>query len=494
MKALKKVLALCLAAILLLALSPAAFADTPSGTNATITIADAKEGETYKIYRMFDVLSVDTSVDPVQISYKVTNEWKSFFTNNGAGAEYITLSEDGYPTWKAGKTAADFAKAAKTYVASDTITATRTATATTAGVTFTLPLGYYFVDSSLGAVCNLTSAHETVTIHEKNGVPTVDKKILEGREEKTENIAAIGDTITYRSEVKLTQGTKNIVYHDVMTEGLTFNLGSVKLDGAVLPNGVTVKTGNEVTDGCTFEVVFSQAYLDTLDINTAPNTTGIGDLKEKNVILTYTATVNDKASVDDKDTNTAHLTFGEKGESTHSTVKTSYRAFDLIKFTTKNGDKVLLEGAEFSLYKDQACTTENVIKLVQVPDADAGTVYRVAVGNEQGAVTKITTGTKLITIKGLDDAIYYLKEIAAPRGYNPLTAPVAVNLTNSNLKATVQDNFYQDRTGVQVENQAGTTLPSTGGMGTTLFYVVGGLLMAAAAVLLIAKKRMGKNA
>lgn len=492
MKALKKVLALCLAAILLLALSPAAFADTPSGTNATITIADAKEGETYKIYRMFDVLSVDTSVDPVQISYKVTNEWKSFFTDNRAGAEYITLSKDGYPTWKAGKTAADFAKAAKTYAASVTATDTKTATAT--GVTFTLPLGYYFVNSSLGAVCNLTSAHETVTIHEKNGVPTVDKKILEGREEKTENIAAIGDTITYRSEVKLTQGTKNIVYHDVMTEGLTFNLGSVKLDGAVLPNGVTVKTGNDVTDRCTFEVVFSQAYLDTLDINTAPNTTGIGDLKEKNVILTYTATVNDKASVDDKDTNTAHLTFGEKGESTHSTVKTSYRAFDLIKFTTKNGNKTLLEGAEFSLYKDQACTTENVIKLVQVPDADAGTVYRVAVGNESGAIGKITTEEKLITIKGLDDATYYLKEIAAPRGYNPLTAPVAVNLTNSNLKATVQENFYLDNTGVQVENQSGTTLPSTGGMGTTLFYVVGGLLMAAAAVLLIAKKRMGKNA
>lgn len=94
----------------------------------------------------------------------------------------------------------------------------------------------------------------------------------------------------------------------------------------------------------------------------------------------------------------------------------------------------------------------------------------------------------------MDDATYYLKEIAAPRGYNPLTAPVAVNLTNSNLKATVQDNFYLDNTGVQVENQSGTVLPSTGGMGTTLFYVVGGLLMAAAAVLLIAKKRMGKNA
>lgn len=491
MKALKKVLALCLAAILLLALSPAAFADTTSATNATITIADAKNGESYKIYRMFDVLSVDTSVDPAQISYKVTDAWASFFTEGAAGAEYITLT-DGYPTWNADKTAADFAKAAKTYA--ETVTATDTERATATGVTFTLPLGYYFVNSSLGAVCNLTSAYQNVTIHEKNGIPTVVKKILEGNQEKDSNVAAIGDIVTYRSKVKLTQGTKNIVYHDAMTEGLTFNSGSVQLDSAALPNGVTVKTGNDVTDGCTFEVVFSQAYLDTLTINTAPNTTGTGALTEKTVILTYTATINEKAKVDDKDTNTAHLTFGENGRSTPSTVETSYRSFDLIKFTTKNGNKVLLEGAEFSLYKTEACTAGEEIKLVQVSNTADGTVYRVAVGNEQGAVTKITTGTKLITIKGLDDATYYLKEIAAPRGYNPLTAPVAVNLTNGNLKATVQGNFYQDRTGVQVENQAGTTLPSTGGMGTTLFYVVGGLLMAAAAVLLIAKKRMGKNA
>lgn len=491
MKTIKKALALCLAAILLLALCPAAFADTTSATNATITIADAKNGESYKIYRMFDVLSVDTSVDPAQISYKVTEAWANFFTEDAAGAEYITLT-DGYPTWKEGKSAADFAKAAKEYAARATVTATETAT--TDRVTFTLPLGYYFVNSSLGAVCNLTSAYQNVTIHEKNGIPTVVKKILEGNQEKDSNVAAIGDIVTYRSKVKLTQGTKNIVYHDVMTEGLTFNPGSVKLDGADLPNGVTVKTGNEITDSCTFEVVFSQAYLDRLDINTAPNTTGTGALTEKTVILTYTATINEKASVDDKDTNTAHLTFGENGSSTPSTVETSYRSFDLIKFTTKNGNKALLENAEFSLYKTEACTAGEEIKLVQVSDTADGTVYRVAVENEQGADTKITTGTKLITIKGLDDAIYYLKEIAAPRGYNPLTAPVAVNLTNGNLKATVQENFYQDNTGVQVENQSGTTLPSTGGMGTTLFYVVGGLLMAAAAVLLIAKKRMGKNA
>lgn len=492
MKAIKKVLTLCLAAVLLLALCPAAFADTTSTTNATVTIADAKKGESYKIYRMFDVLSVDTNVDPAQISYKVTDAWANFFTEGAAGAGYITLT-DGYPTWNEGKSVADFAKAAKTYAASTTATDTQTATA--AGVTFTLPLGYYFVDSSLGAVCNLTSAHQDVTIHEKNGVPTVDKKILEGDVEKESNTAAIGDTVTYQSKVTLTQGTENVVYHDVMTEGLTFDSNSVKLDGAILPSSVTVKTGNGLThSSCTFEVVFSQEYLNTLDINTTPNTSGSGELKQKTVTLTYNAIVNEKANVDDKDTNTAHLTYGNQGRSTEISTNTTYRSFDLIKYTTKNDQKGFLSGAKFSLYKTNACTVGEEIALIQVSDDSNGTVYRVATTNETGSVKEITTGEKLITIKGLDDITYYLKEIEAPKGYNPLTEPVDVDLTSGNLKATADGNFYQDKTGVQVENQAGTTLPSTGGMGTTVFYVVGGLLMAAAAVLLIAKKRMGKNA
>ena len=308
MKTIKKALALCLAAILLLALSPAAFADTPSGTNATITIADTKEGETYKIYRMFDVLSVGEADGSAQISYKVTDAWANFFKQGAEGAKFITLSENGYPTWKAGKTAADFAKAAKTHA--ETVTATDTKTATATGVTFTLPLGYYFVNSSLGAVCNLTSAYQNVTIHEKNGIPTVVKKILEGNQEKDSNVAAIGDIVTYRSKVKLTQGTKNIVYHDVMTAGLTFNESSVQLNGAALPTGVTVKTTG-MSDTCTFEVEFTQEYLNTLDINKTAETTDGGTLKEIEVTLTYTATINEKARVDDKDNNTAHLTLAK---------------------------------------------------------------------------------------------------------------------------------------------------------------------------------------
>ena len=109
----------------------------------------------------------------------------------------------------------------------------------------------------------------------------------------------------------------------------------------------------------------------------------------------------------------------------------------------------------------------------------------------------VTVASGVITIYGLDNKKYYLEETEAPAGFNKLTNLVEVNLTDGNNLTATQVGEKMDGNAegaVKVENKAGTTLPSTGGMGTTLFYVVGGLLMAAAAVLLIAKKRMGKNA
>lgn len=106
-----------------------------------------------------------------------------------------------------------------------------------------------------------------------------------------------------------------------------------------------------------------------------------------------------------------------------------------------------------------------------------------------------------ITIKGLDDATeYYLYETKAPAGYNRLTDAVKFKITatyndtgdNSNVTAAVND-VEQSSVSVQVANNKGSTLPSTGGIGTTLFYVIGGVLMAVAAVLLVTKKRMNNK-
>ena len=141
----------------------------------------------------------------------------------------------------------------------------------------------------------------------------------------------------------------------------------------------------------------------------------------------------------------------------------------------------LLDGAEFEL-------ADGETKLSFVKDT-AGN-YRVATTGDEGATTTITVKNGKVNIYGLAGKTYTLTETKAPDGYNKLVTSETVNLADgSKTHATIVDSVYKDG-GVVVENHAGTVLPSTGGMGTTLFYVIGGGLMVAAVVLLVTKKRM----
>lgn len=141
----------------------------------------------------------------------------------------------------------------------------------------------------------------------------------------------------------------------------------------------------------------------------------------------------------------------------------------------------LLDGAEFEL-------ADGNTKLSFVKDT-AGN-YRVAAAGEDGATTTITVKNGKVNIYGLAGKTYTLTETKAPDGYNKLVTSETVNLADgSKTHATIVGSVYKDG-GVVVENHAGTVLPSTGGMGTTLFYVIGGGLMVAAVVLLVTKKRM----
>lgn len=113
------------------------------------------------------------------------------------------------------------------------------------------------------------------------------------------------------------------------------------------------------------------------------------------------------------------------------------------------------------------------------------------------ATVLVTDGTNDLIYEGLDAGNYQLIETEAPTGYNKLKNPIDVVITASNGSATITykdagESGYETATGatVKVLNNAGTTLPGTGGIGTTIFYLIGGGLMVAAAVLLIAKKRM----
>ena len=484
-KAMKKLMAALLAVAMVCAMAIPAFAaegGTTAGTGS-ITIEKAAVGETYTIYKMFDLNSYDVGAGTY--SYTVDSNWAAFFATGAEGARYITL-KNGHPTWVEGAEPADFAKAALAYATEKPITATKTATADSDTVSFTgLDLGYYLVDTSLGALCGLDTTKPNVTINEKNQVPGIDKEV-KGSDGSwvTENTAKIGDTVNYKVTITVQTANNRYVLHDTMSDGLTFNKDSVK----VTVNNTVVDATNHyrlVTEnigGETFNINFEDSYIATLAAGTK-------------IEVTYSAVVNANAKVDSKEnTNEAYLVYGSNHETTHGKTNTNLYQFDLIKYCGTSGK--LLGGAQFKLY--DAMTGGNKINLVKNEDG----TYRVATAAEINGNKTVdyieTVAGKTVKISGLDKKVYYLEETVPPVGYNGLTERVTVDLSTGSKKVTngyFTDGTYDEASadsigGVAVVNNAGTILPGTGGIGTTIFYVIGGGLMAAAAILLITKKRM----
>lgn len=462
-KTFKKLFAALLAAALVLAMAVPAFAET-NATKGSIKIDHTVSGETYTIYRMFKLDSYNAESNTY--SYTVEPAWETFFSTS-AGSSYIDLDSNGHPTWKTGADAAAFAKAALTWAADKKISGTKE-TATGDTVTFSdLGLGYYLVDSSLGALCGLNTTTPNVTIEEKNGQPTIEKKVkshYDGWAEK--NTAKIGDTVEFKIVVHVEAGAQSYKVADTMSDGLTFNSSSLKVtykDAPATANSdYTLEPGK---NGTTFTLTFKDSY--------------VADKVGEAIVVTYNATLNDKAVVTGNK-NKATLGYGTNKTVESETTTYTYE-FDLVK--VDGATKKLLNGAEFKLY--DAENGGSVIKVVPVAGG-----YRVANGDETGAVDTIKVNGK-VHISGLDKTTYWLEETKAPDGYNMLTERKPVSLTNGSNNTTLTSSTWSEADhGVAVENNAGTVLPSTGGMGTTLFYVIGGGLMVAAVVLLVTKKRM----
>ena len=334
------------------------------------------------------------------------------------------------------------------------------------------------VSTTAGSLCILNTNGDDLTIDEKNVAPTIDKKI-DG--DKIKNDAAINDIVNYTVTINAKKGATGYVLTDTMTKGLTFNRDSltVKVGATTLAENThyTVAVDAAATDGSTkFTVTFKDTYLNTID----------GDTE---IVVSYTATVNKDAEIGTTgNTNTAQLKYGNKSTVDSKTTTYSYK-FDLVK--TDNSKK-LLTGAKFKLYDSQTGTTP--VKLIK--DAATGN-YRVAETSETGFIEEIEINSyNAVTISGLNKKTYYLEETQAPEGYNKLTErqPVELGKEGFVVDATITGSGSKGAEwssgGVQVINNTGATLPSTGGMGTTLFYVIGGGLMVAAVVLLVTKKRM----
>ena len=376
------------------------------------------------------------------------------------------------------------------------------------GAVYNAVAGYYLIKDKDGSVTGadtyttyIVKVVGNVTISSKSDVPSFEKKVKDTND--TEGVTSgwqdsadydIGDVVPFKLEGTVASNyadykTYYFAFHDQAEAGLTFDKDSVKVyvDGTEITTGYNVVTST--TDGDTFEVVF-----DNLKDITAVKA-------NSKITVEYTATLNDKAVLGNQgNVNKAKLEFSnnpneeQNGSKKPGTGETPWD--NVIVFTYQvvvnkvKTDNTPLPGAEFTL--------EKALK---------------GGGKKLVAVVKNTEGTTF-TFKGLDDGDYILTETVTPATYNtiePITFTVTAEhtviwsteartdiltgLTGSTAdgKVTFTANANKSELTTNVVNQSGATLPGTGGIGTTIFYVIGGLLMAAAAVLLITKKRMNSD-
>ena len=481
MKLTNKLAGILLALAMVLGIAATAFAE---GETGSITIYDAAVGQTYTIYQILDLESYNNKAGAY--AYKATTAWNTFINSVAIKGIYVEVDAQGYVTWKGDADAAAFAKLAQKYAKDNSIANQGSVTATTTTVSFNgLDLGYYLVDTTLGTLCSLDTTNPDVVMEEKNEAPTNVKTVQEDSTGAwgATNDADIGQVVNFKSTITAQPGAENYVFHDKMSEGLTYK-GDAKVytNEAMMQELATAYyTVNDTPDDSdTFDITFEQDYLNTITAATK-------------LYVKYSATLNENAKVGlEGNLNASKLSYGEINKETGkpgsttppSETKTYTWDVDVFKYTMNGETEKALAGATFTLRKN--ADGSNPIALV----SEGNNVYRVAKTNETVTVTEITTdATGKFTIKGLDADTYYLTETAAPAGYNKLAAPVTIVIgENGVVNGTTEAPRGVDE--VKVLNQSGTELPSTGGIGTTIFYIVGGVLVVGAVVLLVTKKRM----
>ena len=488
MKHMKRFVALFAALALVLAMAVPAFAEsgtTSAATTGTITVDNAVRGTTYKIYRIFELESFSRDA----YSYKPSTAWSNFkdYSTEIDGAtvkasDFFTVNANGYVEWKNNKKdeGAAFAKLAKVYAA-QLSTNDGEESATSSTVTFSgLPMGYYLLNSSLGALCSLQTSTPNVTIKEKNSNTTTDKKIVENGDLKSANSASIGDTVNYKTTINVKDGDpQKYVLHDKMS-GLNFDPSSVEVKvTGTNPRDLTKDTDytvatSELGDDCTFHINFIAGKLKANDV----------------VEVTYSAKVAASAVIGGSgNKNETHLDYGEDKHTTTSETKTYVWSFAIYKYTQTGETQTQLAGAKFVVYRINGSKTEYA-------KFTSGKLSGWTENQTDASVLE-SQATEDTVVSGLGTGTYYLKETEAPKGYNKLVKDIKIEIsanqgsdTTEWVSSIKQDNTPITGTIIKVLNNAGTTLPGTGGIGTTIFYLIGGGLMVAAAVLLIAKKRM----
>lgn len=470
MKTMRKLFRVLLALAMTLALAVPAFA---AETTGSITITNPQGDHTYTAYKIFDVTySGDNYSYTISDTDTAFNTVKAYADVAANGLNLTAVADTGKYNVSIGVgfSAASFAQHLKTNVGSlgtGTDFTTDGNTMKASG----LALGYYFVSGTSGTVCELATAKD-IQIRDKNEVPEIKKDV-----DDNDRAVEIGQKLTYTitGKVPSTKGYDEFTYQvtDTMTEGLTFNN-----DVTVTIGGVDVTSAATITNNGNGFVasVNMMHYQDQID---AP------------VVITYTATVNEKAIQRDKETNTATLKYSDnpadKNSFKESSVEVEVFSFNIVinKYATGN-ESTKLEGAKFVLKNNDGkyykCDTAT--KAVSWVD-------------DKSAATEVTTDANgAARFDGLQAGTYSLQETVAPAGYNQLTKDITIVL-DKNGSATIDGAAstpgadHSLTTGVA--NSTGTVLPETGGTGIMIFVALGALAVICSGVFLVTNKRMSKE-
>jgi len=406
-----------------------------------------------------------------------------------------------------------------------------------------LPAGYYLIKDRDGEVTNegdfyskyMISVIKSSVITVKGEGVKVTKSVndtIDGTFTESED-AYINQELFYKWEGTLPNNllsydTYNYKFIDTMAPGLTFveyekiyientngsvayTIYDVETDDA-LPAGVVATDPTTDAEG---NITFSLEIEDLLA--TYPTI-----LASQKVIVKYTCYLNRDALIADSNTNEVKIEYDNNpnGEGTGVTVPDYAHAYtfkvDVDKYDAADAN-LKLENVEFILYYRDTVgdvttyhyaqvITEEMVEAGEVINGkvldadDVGVVYGYTENRDDASILD-TDANGAIYLKGLDAGIYYLEETKEPDGYNKLDTPVQVEITpNYNEDGTLLNVSYEvDNTDqgnsstVSVANSKGNILPSTGGIGTTIFYIVGGILVLGAGLILIAKKRLAKE-
>lgn len=506
MKYMKKLMTLLAVLTLALAMAVPAFAET---TTTTYTITINNGTGTYAAYQIFKGDLYNNTLSNIKWGDNVTHDGQKVLGNPADRAKALTGEAE----------AKAFASEVAQYLI-DPPAGTGTDSITG------LAAGYYLIkntDVEAGEVFTdyILQVVKNVTVQPKSGKPTLDKQIRHNDNGEWGVVGdnQIGDTVEFRTitTVPIVSGYTEYTYviHDEMSAGLTSNVHS--------NDDVTIKVNDE--DAKKLDKIYYTVTVDPKNANKFTVTVDVlkaiedGKMAAGDTLYTYyTGILNKNAAVYDvgKQDNKAYLEYSNNPHDNTTTntnktpVKVVYDWTFKMEINKIDGESnAPLSDAKFVLSKNGNCslgtigddgTPSNTTDLISLIENNDGS-YTVAPAGYTDPVVKVMTAGK-ITIKGLDDATeYYLYETKAPAGYNRLTDAVKFKITATyndtgdsytNVTAAVND-VDQSSVSVQVANNKGSTLPSTGGIGTTLFYVIGGVLMAVAAVLLVTKKRMNNK-